>query len=387
MGLFESLRDGVLGVQMEFPQTVTPSDWTDQSFQFPGHRPNVGWWAFFFPGINLDLSDAGWPTLTRDINRQSRALFEQMFRGRDMTPERQVRGPRTNDPNWSPVVELERGSIDGGSTLYVLHRMTYEPGSEILMGHVLVPCADGLAEARWVTTAQVTGIRETIWTDKALRTSGAEVALKHPGQAVFDDPALDADFPDHPLSIAREARRWFGREVRVRVLRRAWHDERAAVALPEIGYSLVPPPRFPPPSTDPGPRGRPWAGSNRASISGSDGIDWFYVHAFPAPLRLRLGSQERRLAAEVEKLALEVYTAADVQRIRSEVVSSGTVDGRASVNVVLEGDGHLGPLRMSVHGTAREGRIVTLWLMTSATLPSDDMLAEVNEAARTLRPI
>jgi len=139
--------------------------------------------------------------------------------------------------------------------------------------------------------------------------------------------------------------------------------------------------------TDPGPRGHPWARSNRASISGSDGIDWFYVHAFPAPLLVKWGSSERRLATEVENLAHEVYTAAGVQRITSEVVAAGGTDAPRSVSVLVEGDGHLGPLRMVVHGTARDGRIVALFLMTSATLPTADMLAEVNAAARTLRPL
>ena len=122
-------------------------------------------------------------------------------------------------------------------------------------------------------------------------------------------------------------------------------------------------------------------------MSGSDGIDWFYLHAFPAPLRLRWGSQERRLAMEVENLAHEVYTEANVQRIRSEVVFAGRAHGRPSVNVLVEGDGHLEPLRMAVHGTATDGRIVTLWLMTSATLPTADMVAELAAVARTLRPI
>jgi len=384
MGLFESLRDGVLGVEMVFPPTVEPSDWAEMSFQFAGPRAGVGWWVFFFPEISLDLSDNGWPTLTRDVGRQARALFEQMFRGRDMPPERRAQGPRTNDATWSPLIEVERVSIDGGAGLYALHRMTYEPGSEILMGHLLVPCAAGLAEARWVTTAPVTGIREAVWTDKMLRTSGVEAALAHPGQAVFDDPALDAEFPDHPLSIAREARRWLAKEVRVRVLRPAWRDERSTIDLPALGYSLVPPPRFGPPVTGPGPRGRPWARSSRASISGSDGIDWFYVHAFPTPLLVKWGSSERRLRTEVEKLARDVYTEAGVQSIKSDVLATDG-DAPASVRVTVEGDGHLGPLRMVVHSIASEGRIVTLFLMTSATLPAADMLAELGAAARTLR--
>ena len=347
MGLFESLRDGVLGVEMVFPPTVEPSDWAEMSFQFAGPRTGVGWWVFFFPEISLDLSDNGWPTLTRDVDRQARALFEQMFRGREMTPERRARGPRTNDTTWSPVVDVERVSIDSGAGLSVLHRMTYEPASEIVMGHLLVPCAEGLAEARWITTAQVTGIREAVWTDKKLRASGVEATFEHPGQAVFDDPALDAEFPDHPLSIAREARRWLAKEVRVRVLRPAWQDQRSTIEVPDLGYSLVPPPRFGPPVTGPGPRDRPWARSNRASISGSDGIDWFYLHAFPAPLLLKWGSSERRLGTEVENLAHDVYSAAGVQRIRSEVLPAGGTEGPRSVSVLVEGDGHLGPLRRS----------------------------------------
>ena len=161
------------------------------------------------------------------------------------------------------------------------------------MGHLLFPCAEGLVEVRWVTTAQVTGIREAVWTDRAVRTTGFEGNFQHPGQVVFDDPALDAQFPDHPLSTAREARRWLATEVRVRVLRAGWQDKRTAIDLPALGYAIVPPPRFAPPLVGPGPRGRPCARMNRASFSGSDGIDWFFVHALPAPLRLKRGSGSR----------------------------------------------------------------------------------------------
>ena len=122
-------------------------------------------------------------------------------------------------------------------------------------------------------------------------------------------------------------------------------------------------------------------------MTGSDGIDWFYIHAFPAPLRLGFGSQERRLATEVDNLAHEIYGAAQVQHIRSQVVFAGGVEGRPTVDVVVEGDGHVGPLRMAIHGTATDGRIVTLWLMTNATLATADMLAELAAAARTLRSI
>src|SRR5262245_43174322 len=122
MGLFERLRDGAMGVQMVFPPTIERTEVQDEHFQFVGPRREVGWWVFFFPGIALDLSDGGWPTLERDIERQTRFLFDQMFTTEELTPERRERGPRTKDRTWSPVIEVERTAVDGGSALYVLHR-------------------------------------------------------------------------------------------------------------------------------------------------------------------------------------------------------------------------------------------------------------------------
>jgi hypothetical protein len=386
MGLFEGLQRGGLGVEVTFPPTVKPFSREETSFRFVGPRTDVDWWVFFFPDIALDLSAPGWSTLRRDITRQTRILFEQMFRSRPETAGREFRGPRTRDETWSPVVDVERVSIDGGSALFVLHRMTYEPGSEILMGHLLIPCAMGLVEVRWVTAAQLTGIRESLWVGKARAVAGPDEPFHHPGQAVFDDPALDADFPDHPLSTAREARRWLTTEAQMRLVRpQVWPDEQTAIEIPEVGYALVPPPRFGSPLISAGVRGRPWASMNRASFSGTDGIDLAHVNALSSPLRIRWDSTGRLLAVEVEKLAREVYVEAEVQRIRSTVIALDRVAGQPAASVLVEGDGHLDSLRMVVHGTARDGRIVSLFLTTTATLPIEEMLAEVNASLRTLR--
>src|SRR5262252_5268797 len=132
MGLLERLRTGAIGVEVLFPETIEPTRQGDTSFQFVGPQPAVGWEVLLFPGVALDLSDGGWSTLQRDVERQTRALFEQMFLEKEVTPERRETGPRTNDSAWSPVIELERSAIEGGSTLFVLHRVAYEPGWEVL---------------------------------------------------------------------------------------------------------------------------------------------------------------------------------------------------------------------------------------------------------------
>jgi len=384
MGLFEGLRDGALGVEMVFPSAFEAVKREETSFQLAGAQAGVGWWVLFFPGITLDLSDVVWPSLQRDVERQTRALFEQMFRTRELTPERQSRGPRTSDPKWSPVIEIERLSIDGGPAFHVLHRMAYEPGWEVLMGHFLVPSEEGLFEARWVTSAQLTGVRESMWLASSDLAPDSDESW-HPGQAAFDDPELDLDFPDHPLSVARQARRWLASDVRARVRRPFRPVERAAIELPSIGYALVPPRRFAAPSTVPGPRGKPWVSMNRSSFSGSDGIDWLFVQTVPAPMRLPWGSVERRLGSELETIGRAAYAGGGVERLRSSIVTTGSTNGRPRASVLVEGDGHQGPLRMVVRGAVHDGRIVALFLTTSATLSVDEMLAEVEASAETLR--
>ena len=242
-----------------------------------------------------------------------------MFASRERGPEQHARSPRTSDPAWSPLIELERLPVDGGSSLYVLHRMTYEPGlGGSLMGpYPPVPSAGGLTETRWITSERgATGTRESF----CILTAGIEGRI---AQAVFDDPALDAKFPEHPLSLAREARRWRVEQVRIRVLRPAWSDPRAAVDLPDVGYAVVPPPRFSQ-SIEPGPRGHPYANMSRASFSGTDGLDTFMVHSLPAPLRVRWSSSSRTLTEHVRKLAREILRG----RRRSQCSRPGDHGGR-----------------------------------------------------------
>ena len=230
MGLIESLRDGSLGAEMLFPSGIKPKNVqgnaAQTSFQFGSPQGAVAWWVFHFSKVTLDLSDNGWPTLKRDVERHTRALFEETFGSGGTRSGRRDTGPRTADPTWSRVVEIERSPLAGGSSLYVLHRMAYEPGSE-------------------------------------------------------------AQFPDHPLSTAREARRWLATDVRIPVLRPAWRDTRTAVDVPAIGYAIVPPNRFSIQSIDRGPRGLPCVSMSRASFSGTDGLDSFFMHSLPAPRRAR----------------------------------------------------------------------------------------------------
>jgi hypothetical protein len=382
------LRDGALGVEVTLGPEIQPTVDDDHDYQIdlPDLPSRV--WILHFPEVWLDLSAESWPTLERDVARQTRALFDQIFRRPRPEGRPPPQRPRTADSSWSPLVELGRVPVDGGEALHVLHRMSYEPGDEVVMGHLLVPTASGLVEIRWVSSAHMTGYRETVFMEKLLAASGGSKVPEHPGQAAFDDPALDETFPKHPLSIARAVRRWCQKNVHVRVVEPGPQDRRQELRLEAIGCALVPPPRFVKPSpASAGPNGVPWVGLNRASFAGSDGVDWLFVEAFARPKGLaRLG--RRRTAGDVEQLARQMYASAGVSDIRSTVVGADDSGAPRGSRVIVDGEGHLGPLRMAARGAElADGTLVLLYLTTSASIPGTELLAEVDGAARTLRPL
>src|SRR4051794_14780565 len=73
---------------------------------------------------------------------------------------------------------------------------------ELVMGHLLVPLQGGLFEARPFGQGRnpVTGVRESA----LMILRGTQGFLS---QAEYDDPAHDAQFPDHPVSQVRHALR------------------------------------------------------------------------------------------------------------------------------------------------------------------------------------
>jgi hypothetical protein len=191
-----------MGFQLSLPTTVSIRRNTQYTVEFTVPGLEALWWISFFPRVHLDLSEAGWPTLERDLERQTRALFEQMFRLPELVAGRRgMNSMRTEDVTWSPIIEVTRTRLDKGCELYLLDRMLYEPGKESVMGHVLIPVENG---------------REALYMHNLLRTtalSAGDGKPLHPGQAAFDDPVRDLDFSQHPLSVARAARRWLDENV------------------------------------------------------------------------------------------------------------------------------------------------------------------------------
>lgn len=86
--------------------------------------------------------------------------------------------PLTTAAVRSPLISFDRVVVDGKPALSVLHRMAYQPGRGILMGHLLVPRRLGLFEVRWTNAASQTGFRESVIFAKA--AAGLDAAAPTP---------------------------------------------------------------------------------------------------------------------------------------------------------------------------------------------------------------
>lgn len=136
--MLTALSQGQLGVTLSFPDDfeILSDDATEA--QLVDSQGQVTWWAFFFEGLFLDLSPHHFDTLRRDVENHTRFLFDLAFTTTDLPDRSPGNEPRTSDPTWSPLIEVEPLALDGSPALHVIHRVHYEPGLE-----TEVPIAEG----------------------------------------------------------------------------------------------------------------------------------------------------------------------------------------------------------------------------------------------------
>lgn len=201
MTLSARLATGELGLTARAPAGLLTDDDAGLTFADGAGRR---WWWLWKEGLTLNLGAAHWPAFEGLLHRFSRAMFDDLF------DEQQAAGAlpagatrRTEDAQWSPLIEAARVTLGGRPALWFTHRMLYVRGRELILSHVLAPTPRGTFEARWLTSNgdEATGLRESL----VLATSGVTGFLP---QAAYDDERLDAQLPAHPLSRAREGRRW-----------------------------------------------------------------------------------------------------------------------------------------------------------------------------------
>ena len=267
MSFLADLRIGTYGIQF-----IPPFSWRLEvdrdrfaSFRDEAHR--VDWHLEFYPLI-VDLSIECEEMLEEDLRRDTTAVFESFFRSRespecastvaacaestaspgvtvDRVPIHSL--PRTtSDPTWSPVVSVERVWIGGAPALLVIHRLTYAVRDELIIGRIIIPLEQGTVYVSALQQAETTGMRETalsIVGERSPQDGDSEVSLI--SQAMIDDPALDEQFPDHPLSVIRRALQWvLTTPLKMTVRTPLVSQSQKSMILPRSGCSINPPPRF-----------------------------------------------------------------------------------------------------------------------------------------------
>jgi hypothetical protein len=129
MSLLTDLKRGRGGVRLAVPARLTVGKEDEKSANLHDAARGVAWHLSRYEH-HLDLRPEHYDGLVRDVERHTRALFETYARHLPPHPL------RTKDPVWSPVVSVERVQVDGRDALTVIHRMSYQPGNEMLMRQV-----------------------------------------------------------------------------------------------------------------------------------------------------------------------------------------------------------------------------------------------------------
>jgi hypothetical protein len=208
MSLVNQLSRGELGVRFSILEAFVVESDTGDSLTAVSEASGAAIWVFYSKAP-LDLNPAHSSILRQDLERAARDIF--IMTSTKTARDRPLESLRTDDPSWSPLVEVTPLSLSGGAALSILHRMRYEPGNEWIMGHLLIPVWDGMIEVRTLNVSRQTGYRETIAMGLKMKESppqpeGYTIAQLQElaAQIDYDNPALDEKFPEHPLSLARQ---------------------------------------------------------------------------------------------------------------------------------------------------------------------------------------
>lgn len=246
MGFLDQLRSGELGVAWSPPDGWTLEAEEPAGLRFVSPQQGLQWHVGWLPQC-IDLRLEHDARLRKDTEQQRRADFEDFYASRT-SKDGSAKPPRTRDPSWSPIVELERVEVGGWPALRSVWRLCYAPTFEVVEGSLALPLGASVMTFHTGAWSRQTGLRESvIYALKQKEQPDVDPVelARSLRQADYDDPALDARWPQHPLSLVRAGLRWLmGPEGGIRRRMGPLPDPPERVPLPELGCSIRPPPRY-----------------------------------------------------------------------------------------------------------------------------------------------
>lgn len=356
MNMHDAITQGTHGVTVEIPE----------HFELQTNKPfiallldqqlGITWHLMWAPHLHMDLRPAHRTHLESRAARHARQMFEQVH-----AEVGHIEEPRTHDESWSPMIALSYHDLHGHAVLETLHRMAYEPGLEIIMGHLLIPVAGGLIELRAQSKEfGSTGLRESM----VLAQQKAPTSF--PSQAIYDDPELDEMFPDLVLSRMRRAMHdMLPRITSITTPQSLTHNESFTSLDPACTLTL-------PPRVHPDDRGE----LQRTSFCITDGLDHVVLN----------GSGTRASADKLPALAVASLTpmheSAGVEHVN---VTTSVIDEKM-ISAVVRGQGHQEIRNVFVWWLDENSRVWEIGIMGDTRSPDQELIDELVTSARTLVP-
>jgi hypothetical protein len=413
MGFLDDLSKGLPGLKLAIPNTWRRQEEQERRAVLvdPDHR--VGWHILHAPW-RLDLREdpagskeqAG--AFRRDLERHARYGFEQHYtQVPQPRPAPSQVGPpqrppvRTSDPDWSPIISVERVTIGAQPALLTIRRVAYEPAMEAVVGNLLVPVATGLIDLTVFQHTQETGFREKTLLNLALQKypgEGPQKLARRLGQPYLDDEQHDAQFPNHPLSCVRAALRWLcglpAEQFAITAPAPALPTADARVELPAVGCSVQVPPRYLliPDGVLPVPMGV--ALLSRVILEGADDPQMLDIRHLSGPSLPAEGRQERLLALskhQVEEWQRQGATQLELKQESIELPSDPDpqlASAGPRIGLSVEVSMLLGGFR--THTVARwlvdhDGRVFRMGIATKPYVPMNEAAADVDLVLRSFR--
>lgn len=398
MEFLHQLEGGDLGARVLFPASLERLEEVAHAALLRDPERRVAWEIAFVP-FRLDLRDATERVLRDDLEGEARAAFDATWAALAPTPEAgpSERAPaRTSDPAWSPAIAIDRPLVDAAPVLRVIHRMSYEPGHELVVGRVLAPTTSGVLSIAASNLSRTTGYRESARLMAALASrDGAdpEAVRRELGQAGLDEEAFDLLFPEHPLSLVRAALAWLldveggGLTITSPLPSKTDHEE-GEVELAGPRCAITPPPRYLRVPADAFPS-LPFS-PTRAMLT-RVGL----AVTTPRSLDVRriegtslLGTDREQQLVRLAREDAAIWAGEGATDVTSKVSVSRlpSKDGRAHVKSRVRFTTNAGPMQCAIRWMAdTDGAVFRIAATGGAWIPKESLLADAEQASSSLR--
>lgn len=403
MGFLDDLIKGLPGLRLAIPEGWRRQDEHERRAVLIDSAHRVGWHILHAPW-RADLRREHTELLRRDIERHARYGFEQHYtqvpQPAPGQAQAQPRPPvRTSDPTWSPVISVEHVEIGGQPALLTIRRVAYEPTIEAVVGNLLIPLATGLIDITIFQHTQDTGYRESALLNLALQKYPGETPQKlarRLGQAYFDEPAHDAQFPNHPLSCVRAAVRWLlllpKEQFEITAPAAPLPPVGAEVELRAVGCAVSVPPRYVPVPEGVLPVPMGVSLLSRVILEGADDpqmLDVRQLSGASLPTEGRMERLQALVKRQTEEWQQQGATEIELKQTPVELPSDGADPG-AALRVALAVDVSMMLGGVRTHTVSRwlvdhDGRVFRIGVATPPYVPLAEAAAEADAVLRSFR--